>query len=225
MKAIWGVIIGIALVVLLAWYFWGSSNIGTEPTELENASGEVVPQGTYTVDTARSDMTWAGKKPLIDGYINSGTIGLSSGTMTVGEGTATGSFTIDMNTIQVGLTATKPGSEGALENHLKGKGWFDVATHPTAMFVITGVTPMDDSDTTLIYTVTGNLTLKGITNEISFPAKISFVDGELRAEAQTEIDRTRWGLTAGSGNFFENLGDNLIADEIAIGFSIIATPQ
>jgi polyisoprenoid-binding protein YceI len=226
MKVVWGVVIVLVLAGL-AWFFFGAKT-ASSPTE-ENAANttvkETVVPGTYTVDTASSKVTWSGKKPLIDGYINSGTIGLKEGTLSFSGEAATGSFTFDMNTIQVGLTAKKPGQEGALEGHLKSEKWFDVAKYPTGMFVITKVEKMPDSDTTHVYSITGDLTLKGVTNSVTFPAKISMTEGTLHAEASFEIDRTKWGLTMGSGNFFKNLGDNVIADEIAIGFVLSAVPQ
>ena len=59
-------------------------------------------------------------------------------------------------------------------------------------------------------------------NEISFPAKIYAEKGKLRAEGSVEINRTKWGLTYGSGSFFKNLADNAISDIISFSFSITA---
>ncbi len=183
----------------------------------------IVADGSYNVNAQSSIVRWAGKKPLISGYTNSGTIAVSDGTITVANDTATGNFTIDMNTLDVGLTAKKPGQEGTLEGHLKSDKWFDVATYPTASFVITNVAKRADSDESHIYNVTGDLTMKGVTNEISFPAEIYQTPaGEVRAIAATEIDRTKWGITAGSGSFFDDLADNVIDDMIAISFDIVA---
>lgn len=229
MKNIFLVIGVIIIIGGLVFLFGGASfnGNGTEEageTSTSQESVSVVTSGTYTVDPAQSEFEWAGQKPLIDGYVNSGTIDITEGTISVGDSEASGSFVLDMNTLRVGLTAQKPGQEGALEGHLKNERWFDVASYPTAEFVITNVTPTADSDATFEYTVTGDLTFKGTTNEISFPARIyQSEDGLLHAEAVTEINRTRWGLTSGSGNFFENLGDNLVADEVAISFSVVAT--
>jgi polyisoprenoid-binding protein YceI len=224
MKNILWAILGVIVAGGGLWFaFGGSSFERTIEDAAQTADAAVVSPGTYAVDPAQSRFEWAGKKPLIDGYVDSGTIGVSEGAITVGESEASGSFTLDMNTLHVGLTAKKPGQEGALEGHLKGKGWFDVAAYPTAKFVITKVEPTAGSATTFEYAVTGDLTIKGITHEISFPARIfQTSDGLLHANAQTEIDRTEWGLTFGSGNFFDSLGDNLIADEVALSFSIVA---
>lgn len=189
---------------------------------MEDVASErlAVINGVYTIDPAKSAFEWAGKKPLIEGYINSGTIGIKEGSLMVTSTAKTGTLTLDMNTLQVGLTAKKPGSESKLEEHLKGERFFNVSSFPTAMFVITKATLVSGND----YTITGDLTMRGVTHEISFPATIYNTDSTtLHATAQTEIDRTKWGITAGSGNFFQDLGDNLIDDMVALSFSITAT--
>ena len=202
----------------------GDTNINEVNTqETTNDARQVVTPGSYSVDISTSEVRWAGKKPLIDGYINSGTIGLTEGTITVSDDVATGSFTIDMNTLAVGSTAKKPGKESLLEGHLKGTGWFNVAEFPTTLFVITKVTPRADSDVTFEYDVTGDLTMKDVTNEISFPATIyESVDGNINVEAVTVLDRTKWGITSMSGSFFDDLADNVIDDNVQLSFSLKA---
>ena len=213
-----------ALVIIGLLAFFLMSPSPSAVTESEGSvEGSVVTPGTYTVTPEQSEFRWAGQKPLIDGYVNSGTIALNEGSIVVGENEATGTFTLDMNSIHVGLTAQKPGQEGALEGHLKGERWFNVETYPTATFVITSVAP---TETELVYTVTGDLTLKGTTNAVTFPARIyQTPEGLLKAEADLEIDRILWGITAGSGNFFEDLGDSLIDDMVLLSFSLTAEIQ
>lgn len=216
-----------------AFMFWSAPAPGSDTMNGENATStseaapkediSVVAPGAYTVDAAKSTFDWSAKKPLIEGYINSGTIGLKEGSFTVTETAATGGFVLDMNTLKVGLTATKPGKEGALETHLKSKDFFEVTKFPTAEFKIKTIAPQADTATTFVYTVTGDLTMKGKTNEISFPAQIYWKENTLQAHGQTEIDRTKWGITYGSGNFFKTIGDNAIADNVAIAFHLVAT--
>lgn len=194
----------------------------TTETGTEMAGMSVVPEGEYTVVPTESRFTWEAKKPLIEGYINSGTIALKEGMIEVGTSTAMGDFTVDMTTLKVGLTATKPGKESALEAHLKSKDFFEVEKYPATTFVITSVTPMSDSSTTFVYTVTGDLTMKGKKNPITFPAKIYLKEGKLHADATVEVDRTKWGITYGSGSFFDNLADNAISDTFALTFALVA---
>ncbi len=195
-------------------------------TETTTEGATEVEAGTYVVVPEESSITFAGKKPLIEGYINAGSIAVSSGTITVENEKASGEFTIDMNTLRVTATPKKPGKESALEGHLKGDRWFDVATYPTATFEITNVERREDSEQTFIYGVTGNLTMKDHTHEVSFPATIyQAVDGTVVASASFAIDRTVWGITSGSGSFFDDLADNVIDDMVSLSFSLAAQKQ
>lgn len=211
----------LVVVGILGFLAFGPKEVAA-PTDIAPVSGEEPAPATYTVVPEESVVNWSGKKPLIEGYINTGTIEVSSGTVTITDTGATGSFTMDMDTLHVGLTATKPGSEGALEGHLKGERWFNVAEYPTATFAITSVERGSEAST---YDIQGNLTMKGQTHPVSFPAKIYILDGRLIAEGATEIDRTEWGLTANSADFFDNLADNAIANEVALSFKLVAAPQ
>lgn len=200
-------------------------SVSVADTETIAASArDIVSGGAYEVDPTRSTITWAGKKPLLEGYINSGTLGITGGEIMVVENeTATGEFTIDMNTLSVGSTPTKPGSESMLEEHLKGENWFAVDTYPEASFMIDAVTARPDSEETYIYDVAGTLTMKDVEGVLAFPAMIYLDDeGYLRAEASFSFDRTKWGITAGSGSFFDSLADNVIDDMVQLSFSIVA---
>lgn len=237
MKLILGVI-AVVVIGAVGYVMWSPSNteelsnlnqeqeVAKQDTNTETevaGTKSVVTDGTYTVRAEESTVSWAGKKPLIEGYVNSGRIGLKDGSITVANDTATGDFTVDMNTLTVSNTAKKPGQESKLEGHLKSGGWFDVETYPTATFKITKVTPRADSDTTFVYDVSGDLTMKDKTNPISFPATINLDEaGLLHAKASFEIDRTKWGLTFGSDTFFDNLADNAISDMVALSFNLVA---
>ncbi len=232
MKTALGLVL--VVVVLAGGYWYYTTKNAQEPAPqveqvaqqapaIEGAS--VVVAGNYSVNTTESTVAWEGKKPLIDGYVNSGTIKLQGGDITAGTSTASGAFTIDMNSLTVDLTAKKPGKENALETHLKTGDFFDVTKYPTATFTIKSVTPRSDSATSFTYDVRGDLKMKDKTNEISFPAQIYMKDGNLHVHAETSIDRTKWGITFGSGNFFENLADNAIDDMVALSFKVVANKK
>ena len=219
------IIIVLVLIGIGGFVFFGPSELQNENQNedvVEQPSRTIVENGTYAVDIENSTLNWAGQKPLIEGYINNGTLGITRGSITVGD-SSFGSFEIDMNTLSVSETKTKPGAEGALEGHLKGEGWFDVATYPKANFELTSVTPKENVTETFEYDILGNLTMKGETNEVSFVGIIyQNTDGQIIAEADFEIDRTKWGITAGSGSFFDNLADQVVDDMIALSFRLVA---
>jgi polyisoprenoid-binding protein YceI len=73
------------------------------------------------------------------------------------------------------------------------------------------------------FQITGNLTLRGVTREISFPAVIAASDADhVTAQAQIEIDRTLWGSRYGSGKFFAFLGRHVVNDLVALHLKIVA---
>lgn len=91
------------------------------------------------------------------------------------------------------------------DGHLKSPGFFDVEKYPTISFKSKSIAKTDDG-----YTITGDLTIKDVTKEISFPFKFNgFVEfmGDKRfgAEASLTINRqdyhVEWNKTLDGGGF------------------------
>lgn len=163
----------------------------------------------YGVNTTESIVEWVGTKPV--GKHN-GFVKISEGNLIVTNNALTGgSFTIDMNTLEA--TDQDADGNGKLSGHLKSPDFLDVEAHPTAKFEITGVTEgVDASNNELVmtdatHTVTGNLTLKGETKSITFPAIVKVDDNTITANSTFNIDRTQWGINYGND---QSLGDKFI---------------
>ena len=167
---------------------------------------------TFKVDTQKSIILWNGKKVTGE---HSGTIKLAGGTLSLsGTKLAQGSFTIDMTTI----TSTD-GAGARLEGHLKADDFFGVEKFPTANFVITKVTPAAGK-----LTVSGNLTIKGITKALSFPATLAVKGNSLTAVAKgVKVDRTKYDIRYGSKSFFDSIGDKAIDDEFTLDITLVAS--
>ncbi len=181
-----------------------------------NKPNLVVPtDGAYEVDTQASSVQWKADKAV--GAGQSGTVGIRSGGITIKNGAVSaGKFVIDLRTIRDDKGSAQ------LEEHLKNADFFDVEKYPEAKFVITEVY---SNDVRAIapptrYMVKGDLTIKGKTMAIEFPAEIVEANGVFSATATLTIDRTKWGITYGSGTVFKNLGDKLIKDEIVFNLNL-----
>jgi polyisoprenoid-binding protein YceI len=72
------------------------------------------------------------------------------------------------------------------------------------------------------YNLTADLTIKGITKSITFPATFKMVGNKFEGVAKITIDRTLWDIKYGSSNFFEGLGDKAIKNEIELSV-VLAT--
>ncbi|MFT4523075.1 MAG: polyisoprenoid-binding protein YceI [Bacteroidia bacterium] len=161
---------------------------------------------TYTANAKESKLVWKGFKV---GGQHEGTLALKSGSFTVDNGLITaGSFEIDMTTLKVTDSESKK-----LYNHLVSKDFFDTESHKAAKLEITGSTKNEAGD----LDVTGNLTIKGVTNPISFEAKNSAkTTNVVIYTAKIEVDRTKYGITYKSSA----VGDAFINDEFALVVSI-----
>ncbi|WP_273567728.1 YceI family protein [Maribacter halichondriae] len=153
------------------------------------------------VNVEKSKVTWKAYK-VGGGHV--GTVNLKEGAFMFDNGKLTGGeFLVDMTTLIP--TDVEGESKGKLEGHLKSDDFFSVETHPTAKLVFTKAESFNKNS----YTVTGDLTIKGITKPITFV--VSIYDN--KATSTLKVDRTKYDIKFRSGNFFENLGDKTIYDE------------
>lgn len=114
-----------------------------------------------------------------------------------------------------------------LINHLKSIDFFQVDAFPEARFDSTALTPVAGACPGMPnFAVEGQLTLRGVTREVRFPATVERLeDGRLAVEAHFDLDRTRWGANYGSGKFFEKLGMHLVHDIISIQVRLVTAAE
>jgi len=175
-------------------------------------------EATYKVDTQQSKLVWTAKKVTGE---HTGTAPISNGALALENGKLKGgSFDIDLKALTV-IDLTDSGHNGKLVGHLKSDDFFAVEKHPTAKFVIASATPTGDGK----YDVAGKLTIKGITNDVTFPAQIKTDNGKLTATANITVDRTKYDIKFRSKNYFENLGDKTIYDDFTLDVTLVATPS
>jgi len=170
-----------------------------------NSTNPINEVESKTINTAESSVVWTGKK--VTGQ-HTGTINIKSGNLDFENGSLSGgTISIDMNSIK--CTDLGEGGAKKLEGHLKSDDFFGVPNNPTAELNITGVAMGKERGN---YNVTADVTIKGITKSISFPATI----GSDAASATVVIDRTDFDVRYGSGSFFDNLGDKTIYDDFEL---------
>lgn len=193
------------------------------------------PTSTFVVDTAKSKVTWIGAK--MTGRHN-GIFRIQSGELHMRDGLLIGGDIV-MNVANARSEDKTIDAESnkKFTTHLRSADFFDVEKHPTAAFEMTSITRIDStngkaaaSDTKTTHSelrinnpthhVTGNLTIKGTTKSVTFPARVT-LDSLLRAKANFNIDRTKWGLVYRSD---KSLGDKTIYPEVNIGIGLVAKP-
>ncbi len=173
----------------------------------------IVPTGTWTVDPAHSKVGFSVKHMGIATV--RGVFGEFSGTLEVGdEMTASGSVT----------TASVNTNEQGRDDHLRSPDFFHAEEHPELTFTSTRIEADGDDE----FTVTGDLTIHGVTREVQLQAEVQGVDvdpwGNERVglEITGQLNRGDFGMTfnqaLGSGNL-------LVSDKVKLALDISAVRQ
>ncbi len=176
---------------------------------------------TLKADPQKSTLLWNGKKVTGE---HSGAITLTDGSLLVDNNKLIGgSFQIDMTTI-TNTDITDQENNAKLIGHLKSDDFFGVEKHPTSTFKITKAEPISGAKAgENNYTITGDLTIKGITKPVTFPATVKINGNNAEAAAKVTIDRTKYDIRYGSKTFFESIGDKAIYDDFTLDLKLIAS--
>lgn len=172
---------------------------------------------TYNVDVTKSTISWEAKK-LVGGH--TGFVDLTSGTLTFnGKKLTGGGFIANMTTVK---TSDNGKPNAGLDKHLKADDFFGVEKFPASNFVIKKVVGNSTN-----VTITGDLTMKGVTNSITFPATIVWnADNTITATAdKIVIDRTKYGIQYRSKSVFSDIGDKMIEDNFTIAVKLTAAKK
>ena len=160
-----------------------------------------------TVNVAESVINWVGYK--VTGQ-HEGTINLLSGSLKFEKDVLVGGkFAMDMTSINT--TDIQGNYKLKLDGHLKANDFFGVKKHKIATLVFTSVSNKGPA-----YAVTADLTIKGITNPVTFDLAVT----ETGATTALKIDRTKYGIKYGSASFFDGLKDKAIYDEFDLNVSL-----
>ena len=183
-----------------------------------------------SVNTNQSIVEWVGTKT--NGRHN-GTVNIQSGTVAIQDDKIVGGeFAMDLTTLIALDQKMDQASNQKLTGHLKSGDFFKVDEFPTATFVITNVeasgTPINESEdtheidkyrvTNPTHTVNGNLTIRGITRGISFPARVEMTDNSVTSIAKFNINRKDWDL-----KWEYPPGEVVLNNTIHLGINLIAT--
>lgn len=171
-----------------------------------NENAEVITLNV--VNDSSSVLNWKGSAVGKEhfGTVNyNGSLNISEGKLVGGE------LVFDMKTIN------SQDLEGEwkqkLDGHLMAPDFFNVDSFPTAKLNIKG---FDGAN------LMGDLTIKDVTKSISFPATINVADNTVDGSAEFTINRTEYGITYGSGSFFDLAKDKIISDDIVFNVSVKA---
>jgi len=215
------VVAGIGLTAFKNSNMHGASDMKYEK-KVENAIGTQI---NYDVNVEKSSFGWHAKKVTGEHF---GTAKILKGAIYRNKGMFNGGeFEIDMTSI-ADTDITKAEFRAKLDGHLKSESFFDVAKFPTASFKIKMWAPIKDAKPGEVnYYVKGDITIKGITKEITFPALVNLDTNSktVTASAEFNIDRTDFGIKYNSAKFDPGIGDKMVYDEFNVKINLVATAK
>lgn len=199
----------LAILSVFVSFFLASCGGSNGDKAQTGAAEQVAEQAgvSFTIDSVSSILKWTGYHkggfdPRFGTLKGHGTVSVDNGNITGGD------FIININSIvtdesSVDVAKTGGKTSADLDGHLKTADFFDMDTYPTAKFEITKVTEFDPANDESVLEgatniVSGNLTIKDITVNVTFPAKISITDNEVSVLSKFTINRQDWGLTYGT---------------------------
>lgn len=210
----------------------------TDAKEVSEATGQ-----NLSLKTDETSIAWRGYKPTGQHF---GQIPATTGNLIVADGTIKGG-TITFDIPGLTIEDMEAGSEfhGKLYTHLQSADFFDAANHPTATFEITGAEPFTANDQVAdkeefksentpnaasdlspeapTHWISGNLTMRGTTKNIKFPAAVSINNGAVKAKAGFNIDRTAWGLAYGDeATAVDKAKDQFIYNTVSLVLDVTA---
>lgn len=172
------------------------------------------PATNYTVDAAQSKVAWKATK--VTGKSHTGNVNIQSGSLEfAGKELSGGTFVMDMTSIS--NTDMDEGKwKDKLVSHLKNDDFFSVENFPTATLTITNIKSKGNG----AYSITSDVTIKGITNTVTFDAEVASSGKAATATAVITLDRSKFDVRYGSSSFFNDLGDKAINDEFTLSVSL-----
>lgn len=183
---------------------------------------------SYNVDATASTVKWTayhkgGLNPRFGTMKAEGTLTAENGSLTAGN------LTSDVNSLTTDPKAVDPAtSEGKtsvdLDNHLKNADFFDVAKYPNVKFAITKVEDLPaTADKSKVEgankLVSGNMTIKDKTVNVTFPAKVDVTENQVTIVSKFTVNRADWGLSYGAEG---DPKDWMISKDIDLDLNIVA---
>ena len=216
----------LALSTVLVAVSCKESKTDNVTTSTEQAVAEHTGE-TFTVNTDSTTVKWTayhkgGLNPRFGTTKTAGTFSVENGNL------VSGSLTSDLNTLTTDPAAVDPAmSDGKtsadLDGHLKSADFFDTAKYPSVKFDITKVEELAAGTESKVAgankTVSGNLTIKDKTVNVSFPAKVEVTENGVTLVSNFTINRQDWGLAYGTEG---DPKDWMISQEVDLELNVVA---
>ena len=178
-------------------------------------------QQTYQLDVKKSKVLWKAPQNMGNrhfGYLlfNSGNLNYSTTGVPVD-----GVFSLDMKSIK-SIDLSLEAANLLVEKQLNSEKYFSVAKYPAASMKVKKIAKTGNP---ILFEVTGDLTIKGITNPVEFTATFKTKGNIINVTADIKIDRRKWNIDHYSNDHSWDLlaaiQDNFLANQIPVSLNLV----
>lgn len=162
----------------------------------------------YILNAKSSSISWTGKAAF-NSYSLTGSIKAKEGKLKIENDT--------IKNLEVVINMKSIHHENKdLKKHLKNKDFFEVNKFEDATFILTKPSVIDDNEAYVV----GNLKIKDKTHQKV--VIVTLVENDnITLSFNTKLDRTKYGVTFNSPNFFKKMKENAIADEFTLKSELV----
>jgi polyisoprenoid-binding protein YceI len=172
--------------------------------------------GTYVIDPGHSGVSFTGRHLMISKV--RGRFAVDEGTLVIADDTQRSSVqaTVSVASVESG--------DPKRDEHLRSADFFDAENFPTITFRSTKVEDQGDGE----FTLTGDLTVRGVTKPVSFAGEYlgssqsPWNTTVVGFSAETVVNRKDWGL---EWNMALEAGGVLVSDKITLTIDAEAVLQ
>ena len=178
-------------------------------------------QQAYQLDIKKSKVLWKAPQNMGNrhyGYLlfNSGTLNYSAVGIPID-----GLFSLDMKSIKT-IDLSLEAANLLADKRLKSENYFSATKYPAALMKVKKITRTGNP---ILFEVTGDLTIKGITNPIEFTATIKTKGEIIYVTADAKIDRRKWNIDHYSNDnpwdLLSAIQDNFLANQIPVSLNLV----
>ena len=178
-------------------------------------------QQTYQLDVKKSKILWKAPQNMGNrhyGYLlfNSGSLNYSTTGVPVD-----GLFSLDMKSIK-SIDLSLEAANLLVEKRLKSENYFSANKYPQALMKVKKIAKTANP---ILFEVTGDLTIKGITNPVEFTAMIKTKGDVINVSADAKIDRRKWNIDHYSNDnpwdLLSAIQDNFLANQIPVSLNLV----
>lgn len=214
----------ITFLAIAALFFMSCGNRSAEEAATGEAKEVKEAVGSELTISPESKVNWRGTKPGGEHY---GIVSIKDGSLVLAEGEIQGGkIVIDLMTIESEDLKGNENMKSRLEGHLLSEDFFYTEQYPEAVFEIVSIEDYSgesmEGEIKPTHEITGNLTMRGKTNSITFPAMVEIQDGKVMAKTtEFAIDRTKWDVNFKSKTVFAEFKDDFINDMMNLQFDVV----